>query len=62
MSGLDDIKNKGEELLGKGKEAVGDATDNNSLKAEGQADQGKANLKQAGEGIKDALKGDGDRR
>ncbi len=55
--GLDDkIKNKADELSGQAKETAGDATDDKDLQAEGQADQGKANLKQAGEKIKDAFK------
>ncbi|QPE04275.1 CsbD family protein [Microbacterium schleiferi] len=54
--GLDDkIKNSAEELKGKAKEGVGDATDNEELEAEGKADQAKADLKQAGEKTKDAL-------
>jgi uncharacterized protein YjbJ (UPF0337 family) len=57
MSGADKIQNAAEEALGKGKEAVGDATDDESLKAEGKGDQTKANLKQAGENIKDVFKG-----
>ncbi len=52
----DDIKNKAEELGGKVKEAVGDLTDNNKLKAEGMADQAKGKAKQAGEELKDAAK------
>jgi uncharacterized protein YjbJ (UPF0337 family) len=56
MSFVDKAKNKAEELAGKAKEAVGDATDNNELKREGQADQAKANTKQAGENVKDAAK------
>ena len=55
MSGVDKVKNKAEELAGKGKETVGEHTDNPDLKAEGQSDQAKANLKQAGEKVKDAL-------
>ena len=39
------------------KEAAGDATDNDKLQAEGRADQTKADLKQAGEDIKDAFRG-----
>ena len=54
---LDDkIKNGVEELGGKAKEAVGDASGNDSLKAEGQGDQAASNLKQAGESVKDAFK------
>jgi uncharacterized protein YjbJ (UPF0337 family) len=56
MSGIDKMKNKAEELGGKGKEAVGDATDNRDLEAEGKADQTKGNLKQAGEKVKDVFK------
>jgi uncharacterized protein YjbJ (UPF0337 family) len=57
LMGLDDkIKNAAEDLAGKGKEAVGKHTDNESLEAEGQADQTKANLKKAGENVKDAFK------
>lgn len=57
--GLDDkIENAAEKLGGKGKEAVGEATGDESLKAEGQRDQVKGDLKQAGEKIKDAFKKD----
>lgn len=56
MSGVDKMKNKAEELGGKGKEAVGEATDNRDLQAEGQADQVSGNLKQAGEKVKDVFK------
>jgi uncharacterized protein YjbJ (UPF0337 family) len=56
MSGVDKVKNKAEELGGKGKEAVGDATDNRDLEAEGKADQVSGNLKQAGEKVKDVFK------
>jgi uncharacterized protein YjbJ (UPF0337 family) len=55
--GTDDkIDAKAEELQGKIKEGVGDATDDRDLEAEGKADQTKGNLKQAGEKIKDAFK------
>jgi uncharacterized protein YjbJ (UPF0337 family) len=56
MSGVDKMKNKAEELGGKGKEAVGEATDNRDLEAEGKADQVSGNLKQAGEKVKDVFK------
>jgi uncharacterized protein YjbJ (UPF0337 family) len=56
MSGIDKMKNKAEELSGKGKEALGDATDDRDLQAEGQKDQAKGNVKQAGEKIKDVFK------
>ena len=53
----DKIGNKAEELKGKVKEGVGDATDNEQWQAEGKFDQAKGNLKQAGEKVKDAVKG-----
>ncbi|HZB19808.1 MAG TPA: CsbD family protein [Blastococcus sp.] len=56
MSGTDKLTNKIEEVSGKGKEAVGDATDNRDLQAEGKKEQTKGNLKQAGEKVKDAFK------
>ncbi|MGH3902530.1 MAG: CsbD family protein [Pseudonocardiaceae bacterium] len=56
MSTGDKISNKAEELKGKGKEATGKATDDEQLEAEGKGDQGKANIKQAGEKVKDAAK------
>jgi len=56
--GTDDkIENKSEELGGKAKEAVGEASGDRDLQVEGQADQTKGNVKQAGEKIKDAFKG-----
>jgi uncharacterized protein YjbJ (UPF0337 family) len=57
MSESDKISNKVEELKGRVKEGVGDATDNEQLQGEGKADQAKGNLKQAGEKVKDAVKG-----
>jgi uncharacterized protein YjbJ (UPF0337 family) len=55
--GLEDkIDNKAEELKGETKEGVGNATDDDSLVAEGKADQASGSLKQAGEKIKDATK------
>ncbi len=55
--GTDDkIANKGEGVLGKAKEKLGDATDDRDLQAEGQKDQTKSDLKQAGEKVKDAFK------
>jgi uncharacterized protein YjbJ (UPF0337 family) len=55
--GLDDkIKNTAQDLTGKGKEAVGKATDDESLEAEGHADQAKADVKKAGEDVKDTFR------
>ena len=55
--GMDDkLKNSAEKALGKGKEGLGDATDDRELQTEGKADQSKSDLKQAGEKVKDAFK------
>ena len=56
MGHEDNIATKGENLLGKAKESLGDATDNKDLQAEGKGDQSKADLKDAGEKVKDAFK------
>ena len=57
--GLDDkIGNAAEKVGGKGKEAAGSATGDESLKAEGKTDQAKSDVKQAGENVKDAFKKD----
>lgn len=54
--GTDDkARNAADEWMGKGKEALGDATDDPRLEAEGKAEQSKASLKQAGEKVKDAF-------
>jgi uncharacterized protein YjbJ (UPF0337 family) len=55
MSFLDKAKDKAEELMGKGKQEVGDKTGNEDLQAEGRKDEAKGDLKQAGEKFKDAL-------
>ncbi|GAA1633281.1 CsbD family protein [Catellatospora bangladeshensis] len=57
MGALDEAKHKGQELLGKAKEKVGDLTDNHSLQAEGLADQAKAKVNQAGDEVRDAVRG-----
>ncbi|HWU58459.1 MAG TPA: CsbD family protein [Microbacteriaceae bacterium] len=51
----DKIENAAEKAKGTAKEKVGDATDNESMEAEGKADKTKADVKQAGEKIKDAF-------
>lgn len=56
MSASDKFKNTAEDLKGKTKETAGKASGNEQLKAEGKNDQTKANLKQAGENVKDAFK------
>jgi uncharacterized protein YjbJ (UPF0337 family) len=55
--GMDDkARNTAQDLGGKVKEGVGKATDNERLEAEGNADQLGANMKQAGEDVKDAFR------
>ncbi len=55
--GLDDkLENTKDDMVGKGKEAAGKATDDEGLEAEGRTDQAKSDLKQAGENVKDAFK------
>ncbi len=56
MSGTDKAKNTAEGALGKAKEGLGKSTDDESLEAEGRKDQSKADIKQAGEKVKDAFK------
>jgi uncharacterized protein YjbJ (UPF0337 family) len=56
MGLADKAKNTAEDLKGKSKEGVGDATNDDELKAEGKTDQSKSSLKQAGENVKDAFK------
>ena len=56
MAAGDKAKNAAKAAKGKVKQAVGDATDNRDLQAEGQAEKTKANLKQAGEKVKVAFK------
>lgn len=51
----DKAQNTGEKVVGKVKEGVGKVTDNERLEAEGRTEQGKADLKQAGEKVKDAF-------
>ena len=55
MGAEDKLSNKAEELKGKAKEGIGDVTDDEQMENEGRRDQTKANLKQAGEKIKDVF-------
>ncbi|SFC78377.1 CsbD-like [Nocardioides terrae] len=55
MGEQDKAENFAEEKMGQAKEAVGKATDDKDLEAEGKGDQTKGNLKQAGEKVKDAF-------
>jgi uncharacterized protein YjbJ (UPF0337 family) len=58
MGADDKFSNKAEELKGRAKETVGDATDNEQWQAEGRAERAKADIKQAGEKVKDVFKSD----
>ncbi|MCI1257121.1 MULTISPECIES: CsbD family protein [Corynebacterium] len=52
---MDDAKNKAEGLAGQAKEALGDATGNESLENEGRADQVRSEVKEKFEEIKDKV-------
>jgi uncharacterized protein YjbJ (UPF0337 family) len=55
--GTDDkLENMADEKIGQAKEALGKATNDEDLEGEGKLDQAKANLKQAGEKVKDVFK------
>jgi uncharacterized protein YjbJ (UPF0337 family) len=56
MSATDKMKNAIDDAGGKAKEALGRATGDRSTENEGRGDQAKADLKNAGENVKDAFK------
>lgn len=56
MALSDKIQNAAQDVAGKAKEAVGKATDNENLEAEGHGDQAKASVKKTGEDVKDVFK------
>lgn len=56
MSFIDKAKNTAEKVTGEVKEAVGKATDDKDLEAEGKKDQASGSVKNAGENVKDAFK------
>jgi uncharacterized protein YjbJ (UPF0337 family) len=56
MSLGDKAKHTAEDAVGKAKEATGKASDDEQLQAEGKNDQSKADLKKAGDKVKDAFK------
>jgi uncharacterized protein YjbJ (UPF0337 family) len=56
MSKKDKAKNTAQIAKGKVKESIGRATGDDNLEVDGEADQMKGNVKQAGEKIKDAFK------
>lgn len=55
MGTEDRMGNAAERMTGKVKEGVGKLTDDERLEAEGKADQVKADVKDAGEKVKDAV-------
>ena len=55
MGWLDKLKNKRDETGGAAKEQLGKATDDEQMEREGQIDQTKSNLKEAGKKVKDAF-------
>jgi uncharacterized protein YjbJ (UPF0337 family) len=55
MSGVDKAKNAVEDAAGNAKEAIGKVSGDHDTEAEGKADQSKADLKNAGEKVKDAF-------
>jgi uncharacterized protein YjbJ (UPF0337 family) len=56
MSATDKIKNAAQDMKGRVEETGGKVSGNERLEAEGKADRAGANIKQAGENVKDALK------
>jgi uncharacterized protein YjbJ (UPF0337 family) len=56
VSATDKANNKIQEAGGKAKEAVGKVTGDKSTENEGRRDQASADLKNAGENVKDAFK------
>ncbi len=56
MDGDDKVRHTVDDAIGKVKEGVGHVTGNDSLKAEGERDQDKADLGKAAENVKDAFK------
>jgi uncharacterized protein YjbJ (UPF0337 family) len=62
VSFADKFRDKAQVLRGRIKRNTGNVTGNRRLQAEGSADKMMGNLKQAGEKVKDAFRGRGNRR
>ncbi|MGH3515278.1 MAG: CsbD family protein, partial [Pseudonocardiaceae bacterium] len=62
VSFADKFRDKAQVLRGRVKRNTGEVTGNRRLQAEGSADEVMGNLKQAGEKVKDAFRGRGNRR
>jgi uncharacterized protein YjbJ (UPF0337 family) len=56
MSGIDKAKNAVEHAAGKAKEGIGKVSGDRDTDAEGKTEQAKADLKNAGEDVKDAFR------
>ena len=56
MAGADKARNKVQKISGIAKEAIGRATRNRRLEVEGRNDQRSADLKDAGEKVKDVFR------
>ena len=56
MGADDKTHNKVEDIRGGAKEKIGEATGDDELRRQGERDQSKADLKQAGEKVKDVFK------
>ena len=57
MGTFDKIKDKAEQLLGKGKETLGRTTGNEEMEAAGKRDQLKGEAKEAGHDLRDKAAG-----
>jgi uncharacterized protein YjbJ (UPF0337 family) len=56
MSGADKARNKWDQVRGKAKAAIGRATNDPELEAQGRFDQRAAHLRDAAEKVKDAVR------
>ena len=56
MGADDKVRDKAEELTGKGKKTAGRVIGDEEMEAEGRAEEAKGDLKQAGEKVKDVFK------
>jgi uncharacterized protein YjbJ (UPF0337 family) len=56
MSSTDKAKNKVQDVAGKAREKIGQATGDKETENKGKGDQVKSNLKDAGEKVKDAFR------
>jgi uncharacterized protein YjbJ (UPF0337 family) len=56
MSGADKARNKWDRLMGKARAAMGRATNDPELEAQGRIDERTSHLRDAGEKVKDAFR------